>query len=137
MAAEEAGDLGGMMRTKTILAILILGISLLSAFACGDPGPPEATPTATPTPTQCEADRDAIQTALYAYHDEKGEWPTETGGPGDIEWEKLVPSFLASIPTTDDNCDWSVSSDPEGDVCVGPRIGCISCKCRCGTRCAE
>lgn len=123
------------MKIRKMAAIFILGILPICALACA--AGPEVTPTPTPTPTQCEADRDAVQAAIYAYNSEKGEWPTETGGPGDIEWERLVPGFLESIPTTDDNCDWSVNSDPEGEVCVGGEVGCIPCSCRCGTGCAE
>ena len=125
-----------MTKTKGIVAILVMGILLVSTFAC-EGGWSAVTPTPSPTPTQCEADRVAVQTALYAYNAERGEWPTETGAPGDIEWEKLVPSFLESIPTTDDDCDWSVNSDPEGEVCVGEEVGCIPCTCGCGTGCAE
>jgi hypothetical protein len=124
-----------MMNVKTILTIFIFGILPICALACT--GVPEVTPTPTPTLTQCEADRDAVQAAIYAYNQENGEWPTETGVPGDIAWEKLVPSFLQSIPTTDNTCDWSVNSDPEGGVCVGGEVGCIPCSCRCGTGCAE
>ena len=133
------------MKTKAILAILILGMLLICTLACGDPGAPEATPTPTLTPTptptpkltQCERDRDAVQAVLYDYYQENGEWPTETGGPGDIDWEKLVPSHLFRIPVSDVNCDWSVNSDPEGEMCVGPTIGCVECKCPCSARCAE
>jgi hypothetical protein len=137
------------MKIRIMAALIILGMLLVSIFACRGGGGSEATPTptatptpgATPTPTatptKCEADRDAVQTAIYAYEEENGEWPTETGGPGDIAWEKLVPDYLPSIPTTDDDCDWSVNSDPEGEVCVGERVGCIPCRCGCGTGCAE
>ena len=59
----------------------------------------------------------AIQAALDAYHDENGEWPTDDGGPGGIEWEELVPDFLSEIPSAS-KCDWQVNSDPEGEVCV-------------------
>jgi len=127
----------GAMTIRTMAIIIILGMLLIGIFACGGGGESEATPTPTPTPTPCEADRSAVQAALYAYHMQNEEWPTETGEPGDIEWEKLVPSFLPDIPTTDDNCDWSVNSDPEGGVCVGERVGCVPCKCGCGTGCAE
>lgn len=119
------------MKTSKILTILILDILVVSGFACG--GGPEATPTptVTPTPTQTptiyEADRDAVQTAIDGYYAEHGQWPTSDGEPGDINWEKLVPSFLDSIPATDGNCDWGVNSDPEGDVC-GAWTGC-ACHC--------
>jgi hypothetical protein len=103
---------------------LLLGILLVSGFACCPEGAgPEATPTPTPTVTpvltQCEMDRDAIQAALDAYHDETGEWPTADGQPGDIEWGKLVPGFLDALPPTAETCDWRVNSDPEGEVCIG------------------
>ena len=127
----------GSMTIRTMATIIILGMLLIGIFACGGGGESEATPTPTPTPTPCEADRSAVQAALYAYHMQNEEWPTETGESGDIVWEKLVPSFLPTIPTTDDNCDWSVDSDPEGGVCVGERVGCVPCKCGCGTGCAE
>ncbi len=102
---------------------MLLGILLVSGFACCPEGAgPEATPTPTPTvthtPTQCEADRDAIQAALDAYHDETGEWPTSDGQPGDIEWTELVPDFMAGIPANDSLCEWAVNSDPEGEVCL-------------------
>ena len=79
---------------------------------------PTPTPTATPAPTMCEIDRDATQAALDAYHTEKGDWPTADGGPGDIEWNKLVPNFMEEIPPTDGRCDWQVNSQPEGEVCL-------------------
>jgi len=123
------------MKIGPMAIIIILGMLLIGIFACGGGGDSEATPT--PTPTPCEADRSAVQAAIYAYHMQNEEWPTETGEPGDIVWEKLVPEFLPDIPTTDDNCDWSVNSDPEGEVCVGERVGCIPCRCGCGTGCAE
>jgi len=129
------------MKAKRIVLIFILGILLVSVFACA--GGPEATPTptATPlptrTPTMYETDRDAVQTAVDDYYAEHGEWPTSDGDPGDIAWEKLVPRFLASIPTTDSNCDWSVNSNPEGAVCLGDRIGCSSCSCPGITRCSN
>ena len=133
----------GAMTIRTLAITIVLGMLLIGIFACGGGGGSEATPTPTATttptatPTPCEADRSAVQAALYAYHMQNEEWPTETGESGDIVWEKLVPIFLPSIPTTDDNCDWSVDSDPEGGVCVGERVGCVTCKCGCGMGCAE
>jgi len=81
------------------------------------------TPTSTPTPLPtvimtCEEARDAIQDALDAYHAEYGEWPTADGQPGDIEWTKIVPDFMAAVPVNDSKCDWQVNSDPEGEVCL-------------------
>ena len=60
----------------------------------------------------------AIQAALHAYYSKFGEWPTASGEPGDIKWNKLVPDFLPYIPHTDSQCDWQVNSDPEGEVCL-------------------
>jgi len=132
------------MKAKQVIALSLLAILLLSTFACGGGGEevtptptPTPTPTLTPTPTQCEADRDAVQAALYAYYEEKEEWPTETGEPGDVEWGKLVPNFLPEYPSTDKDCDWSVNSNPEGEVCVGQEVDCIPCKCRCSTECSK
>ena len=104
------------MKAKAVI-LLIFSVLLLSTIACGGSGSePTPTPTPTPTstqeptpgrtPTKCEADRDAIQVALDAYHEEEGEWPTADSGPGDIEWNKLVPVFLDAVPSTDRKCDW-------------------------------
>ena len=134
------------MRRKgfAILAmVILLGILSSAGLACGSSAPaseptptptstpkppatptlpatptPPPTPTPTPTPTKCEAQRDAIQAALYKYHGEKGVWPTEDGKPGDIVWDKLVPAFLYDKPSTDSKCNWQVNSSPEGQVCL-------------------
>ena len=121
------------MRIKWIISILALSILLVPGLACGGGGEPEATPTPMPTltptqeptpgrtPTQCETDRDAVQAALDAYHDDTGEWPTADGQPGDIDWDELVPGFLDEVPSTNSKCDWQVNSDPEGKVCLWER----------------
>ena len=115
------------MRTKVVAVLLVLISLLLVGFACsGGGGGGEtiptvpSTPTGQPTitPTACEIDRDAIQAALYAYHDQKGEWPSADGISGDIVWEKLVPGFLAETPETDEKCDWQVNTKPEGELCL-------------------
>lgn len=107
------------MKIGRMALIVILGVLLVAALACGGPEP---TPTPTPTPTRtltpCEIDKNAIQVALNAYHAAEGEWPTSDGQPGDIEWTKLVPDFMAGVPATDSLCDWAVNSDPLGDVCL-------------------
>ncbi|MDD5093587.1 MAG: hypothetical protein PHV74_04300 [Dehalococcoidia bacterium] len=83
---------------------------------------PTPTPTSTPTPTHvpttCEVQRDSIQVALDSYHSANGRWPTADGAPGDIDWDKLVPAFLAEIPSLDGTCEWQVNSQPEGKVCL-------------------
>ena len=121
-----------MMGTSSILATLLLSILLVSGLGCSPR--PEATPT--PTPTQCEADKAAVQTAISTFYMGCWQWPTADGEPGDIEWTKLVPDLLASIPITDSKCDWSVNSDPEGTACAGDEVGCM-CSCRCATRCSQ
>jgi len=89
-----------------------------------------ATPTATLTvvatlgPEGCVPDRDAIPVAINAYHAAHGDWPTDDGKPGDIEWSKLVKSYLPYMPHTNDECDWQVNSRPEGEVCVPPEKMC-------------
>lgn len=114
------------MKITRIAAILLLGILLVSASACcpegAGPGP-TPTPTVTPTPLptvtmSCEQARDAIQVALDDYYDEQGEWPTADGQPGDIQWAKLVPDYMAGVPSNDNSCDWQVNSDPAGEVCL-------------------
>jgi len=118
------------MKVKTVILFLLLTLPLLSTVACGGGSGPTATPTPAPTltptqeptpgqtPTNCEADRDAIQAALYAYHGEEGKWPTADGEPGDIEWDRLAPGFLGDVPSTDSKCDWQVNDDPYGEVCL-------------------
>jgi hypothetical protein len=82
---------------------------------------PAATPTPTPLPTVnmgCEEAETTLQTAITDYHGQYGEWPTADGQPGDIAWPKLVPGFMEGVPVNDNNCDWWVNSDPEGEVCL-------------------
>jgi len=112
-----------------------IGAGFLSALANGNPyvmtnqngvcndwemcHSPTPTPTPLPiVPMSCTEARDAIQDALGAYNTEYEEWPAADGEPGDIEWTKLVPEFIASIPSIDSSCDWWVNSNPEGGVCV-------------------
>ncbi len=75
-------------------------------------------PTATLGPEGCVYDRDAIQDAIYTYNASYGEWPTADGRPGDIAWAKLVKEYLPYMPHTNDECNWQVSGEPEGKVCV-------------------
>ncbi|MDD5095720.1 MAG: hypothetical protein PHV74_15300 [Dehalococcoidia bacterium] len=92
---------------------------LPSATAIPTPSPAESpTPTPTQTPTACEIQRDAIQVAISGYHDTNGEWPTADGVSGDISWDKLIPDFLAEIPSLDSTCEWQVNNNPEGTVCL-------------------
>jgi hypothetical protein len=95
---------------------------------------PTSTPIPTPTATPSKYDRDinAIEAAIAQYHASLGQWPTADGQPGDIDWDKLVPTYLDTIPSTDSRCDWYVSSDPPGTVC---RHGCSPCGCPGGEAC--
>ncbi len=107
------------IKKASIAVVLLLGIMLVSSFACGGDGTPTPTPTPLPTVVMtCVPARDAIQEALNDYNDEHGDWPTADGQPGDIEWTKLVPAFMAGIPSNDSKCEWQVNSDPEGVVCL-------------------
>jgi len=106
-----------------IALIFVLGVLLVVGFISCEGPAVEPTPTATPTPLptvvmSCVQARDTIQQALSDYNAEHGEWPTSNGQPGDIEWTKLVPDFMAGIPANDSSCDWWVNSDPEGKVCL-------------------
>ena len=112
------------MKITRIAVIVFMGTLLMAGAACGGGGNSEPTPTPIATATlptvvmSCEEARDAIQAALIDCYDEHGEWPTANGQPGDIEWTKLVPEFMAGIPHADSLCDWWVSDDPEGEVCL-------------------
>lgn len=115
------------MKIIRIAVIVFMGILLMAGASCGggENAEPTATPivTATPTPLptvvmSCDQARDAIQEALIDYHNERGEWPTANGEPGDIEWINLVPDFMTGIPSNDSKCEWWVNSDPKGDVCL-------------------
>ena len=106
-----------------IAFIFVLGVLLVVGFVSHDGPAVEPTPTATPTPLptvtmSCVQARDTIQQALDAYNDKHGEWPTADSQPGDIEWTKLVPDFMAAVPSNDRRCEWQVNSDPEGAVCL-------------------
>jgi hypothetical protein len=82
---------------------------------------PTPAPTPIPLPTismSCVEAMGAIQDALNIYSTQYKEWPTTDGQPGDIQWAKLVPDFMAGVPSNDSLCDWWVNSDPEGAVCV-------------------
>ena len=106
--------------------IFVLGVLLVVGFISCEGPAVEPTPTATPTPLptvvmSCVQARDTIQQTLSDYNAEHGEWPTADGQPGDIEWTKLVPNYMAAIPANDSSCDWWVNSDPEGAVCLQHR----------------
>ncbi|MFA5367486.1 MAG: hypothetical protein WC333_06375 [Dehalococcoidia bacterium] len=94
---------------------------------------PSPTPTSTPTPTataspsptptmvyasNCAHDKNEIQIALDAYYADNTAWPTADGLPGDIVWSELVPQYMSEMPLIDSTCDWRVSGNPEGSVCV-------------------
>jgi len=106
----------------TIIAIYLMIVVVATVFAIKEE--PEAetepTPTATATvqKTPCETDRDTIQEALNAYNEANDDWPTANGQPGDIAWDKLVPEYMSTMPVIDGDCDWQVSGNPEGNVCV-------------------
>jgi hypothetical protein len=95
------------------IVIIYLAITLVAAiFVIKE----EPAPTVQKTP--CETDRDSIQKSLNAYNEANDDWPTANGQPGDIVWDKLVPEYMSEMPVIDDQCDWQVSGNPEGTVCV-------------------
>jgi hypothetical protein len=84
---------------------------------------PTATASPSPTPTityasNCEHDKYEIQAALDAYYNDHTAWPTANGQSGDIIWAELVPQYMSEMPLIDSSCDWQVSGNPEGSVCV-------------------
>ena len=105
-----------------IVAIYLAIVVVATVFAIKEEPEAEVTPTPTATATvqktQCETDRDTIQEALNAYNEANDDWPTANGQPGDIVWDKLVPQYLSAMPSIDSSCDWQVSGNPAGTVCV-------------------
>jgi hypothetical protein len=95
------------------IVIIYLAIVLVAAIFVISEKSESETP-----PTQCETDRDTIQEALNAYNEANGDWPTASGQSGDIVWDKLVPEYMSEMPIIDGDCDWQVSGNPEGNVCV-------------------
>lgn len=84
---------------------------------------PAATASPSPTPTtvyasNCLHDKNEIQIALDAYYEDNASWPTANGLSGDIVWDELVPDYMSEMPLIDSTCDWQVSGNPEGSVCV-------------------
>jgi hypothetical protein len=114
------------MKVTMIAVILLVGILLTAGCACGgSSSQPTPSPIASTTPTllpivvmSCTDAEYDIQDAISDYYNDYDEWPTSNGEPGDIEWTKLVPDFMAAVPSNDSKCDWWVNSDPEGEVCL-------------------
>jgi hypothetical protein len=102
-----------------IAPILLLCVLLVSVVACNGGGETAAVPTL--GPPGCAPDRDATGAAIDAYHARYGDWPTASGEPGDMDWDKLVPEFLPYKPGTDSKCQWGVNGDPEGEICLQNR----------------
>ena len=65
-----------------------------------------------------KTDLGALQGAVNAfYYGAGGEFPTATGGAGDIDWSAsdgaghtFVPYYILSIPDSDSACDWHVTA---------------------------
>ncbi len=99
-------------------------------------------PTASPVPSvngngiDCFSDLLLIQPALTEYFQETWKWPTDSGGFGDIEWDKLIPDYLVAIPLSDVLCDWQVNKAPEGTVCLINKSEKAQ-YCACGSACVQ
>jgi len=113
------------MKIPILAMPLILTALLLCAMACvaADGALLTPTPVGTPTPLPtiqmgCVEAKNAVQVAIDAYHAQKGVWPTSDGQPGDIDWAKLIPGYMAGVPSDDKSCDWRVNSNPLGEVCI-------------------
>jgi len=116
--------LGGKRRGFTLIELLIV-LSILAVLAAvvvlaltGFIGRGEK--------AACQADEDAIQTAVVAYYYENdGTWPgTASGDPVVYDlwgaWvdgappadaSGLIPTFLTEVPATDENADWHIDAD--------------------------
>lgn len=108
--------LGGKRRGFTLIELLIV-LSILAVLAAvvvlaltGFIGRGET--------AACEADEDAIQTAVVAYYyEEDGNWPTTGGGDAaDIDFTLLFPTYLTEAPGTDAECIWGLNTG--GVVCT-------------------
>ena len=95
-----------------IVSIYLIIVLVVAVFAISENSESE------PPATQCEMDRDTVQEALNSYNEANGDWPTADGLPGDIVWSELVPQYMSEMPVIDGDCDWQVSGNPEGSVCV-------------------
>jgi hypothetical protein len=106
----------------TIIILYLALIAVATVYAAKEEPETEHTPTPTPTATgpvsNCEQDKIDIQAALDAYYDDNTSWPTADGQSGDIIWDELVPEYMSNLPLIDNSCDWQVSSNLEGQVCV-------------------
>ncbi len=122
--------LGGKRRGFTLIELLIV-LSILAVLSAvvvlaltGFIGRGES--------AACEADEQAVQTAVYSYYYENdGSWPTALGGDAaDIDFTLLVPAYLNEAPSSDTSCIWGV--DTGGVVCHKEAA---AGDCSCGTAC--
>lgn len=126
---------GGKRRGFTLIELLIV-LSILAVLAAvvvlaltGFIGRGEE--------AACDADEQAIQTAVYAfYYENDGTWP---GTAGDL-WAAwvggvpptggdLIPAYLNEVPASDESCDWLLTAG--GQVCKNG----AGCPTDCGTAC--
>ena len=122
--------LGGKRRGFTLIELLIV-LSILAVLAAvvvlaltGFIGRGET--------AACDADEQAIQTAVYAfYYENSGDWPTadDAGGKA-IQWSDLVPTYLNETPDSDATAVWGIEAG--GQVCCN---NAVAADCPCGTAC--
>jgi len=123
------------MKTRSVLIGILLVLTSVVAIsvACDNTRTePNTTAVPTATPSIYDIDINAIESAVSEYYKDNGQWPTADGQPGDIVWDKLVPTYINSVPATDAKCDWYIDDDPPGEIC---RHGCSPCGCPGGEAC--
>ena len=122
--------LGGKRRGFTLIELLIV-LSILAVLSAvvvlaltGFIGRGES--------AACEADEQAVQTAVYSfYYENNGDWPTaDNDGGKAIQWADLVPDYLNETPDSDGDAVWGVETT--GVVCCN---NAVAADCPCGTAC--
>ena len=104
----------------SILAVLIGTVALALTMFVGEG-----------EETACHADQRGLQSAVLAYHNQNGSWPTEDGNnPGDLFYgdpadSPLVPDWVIETPESDDKCHWQI--DEQG--LVVPADDATDCPC--------
>ena len=109
----------------TILAILVAVVTIALTTFIGK-GEQEA----------CETDQRSLQQAVFLFHTQGGDWPTNDGAPGRIDYtdaswpdsfgNRFVNTYILEKPDSDDDCLWTIYDD--GMVFV-PTLNLDTCPC--------
>lgn len=102
-----------MVELLIVLAILAIlaGVVALSLTMYIGRGEEEA----------CRVEKRDIEAAVFSYYHENLKWPTDEGGPGDIDFTKLMGDYLDDTPASDESCLWQIAENgavvPGGEDC--------------------